>query len=90
MIFIISFNILLFSIWNWWLHLSHNILKKECADIRQKINLNNRDINTLHFNQKVLQSTVRELHKELKIYGEIKRSRVKRLVGEKEEEKKEI
>lgn len=60
--------------------------KKEITILNRKIILADRDIKTLHFNQKVLQSTIKELHKDLKVYGEIKKSKVRFIQETPEEE----
>ena len=51
--------------------------KKQIEIFNKRIISIDRDIKTLHFNQKMLQSTIRELHKDLKIYGEIKKSKIR-------------
>lgn len=60
--------------------------KKKMDGLSKQIILVDRDIKTLHLNQKVLQSTIKELHKELKVYGEVKKSRVRFLQETPEEE----
>ncbi len=60
--------------------------KKETEFLKRKTILIDRDIKTLHFNQKVLQSTVRDLHKDLRIYGEVKKSKIRGIFNETAEE----
>ena len=48
----------------------------QVKDFNRRLNLLNRDIKTLHQNQKVLQSSIKDIYKDLKVYGEIKRSRI--------------
>ena len=61
-------------------------INKELVDLRRKNISTDRDIKTLHLNQKVLQSTIKELHRDLKIYGEVKKSKVRFLSETPEEE----
>lgn len=59
--------------------------KKLFVDAGKKLYSNDRDIKTLHFNQKVLYSSIKELRKDLKTYGEVKKSRTRQLLAEKDE-----
>lgn len=60
--------------------------KKKIQELIKKLYSNDRDIKTLHFNQKMLQSSIKELRRDLKIYGEIKRSKDKCISSEKTDE----
>ena len=53
------------------------LMRKLFRDHHRKINLADKDIRTLHGNQKLLHSSIKELHKDLRVYGQIKKSRVK-------------
>lgn len=57
----------------------------QLKDAERKLYLADRDIKTLHRNQKMLQSSVKEIYRDLKIYGEIKRARITSGPSEKEE-----
>lgn len=48
----------------------------QLKDYHKRLNLLKRDIKTLHQNQKVLQSSIKDIYKDLKVYGEIKRARI--------------
>ena len=70
------------------------IEKKEIANKKQFVDLNrkyfnlNNDIKTLHLNQKMLQSIIKEMRKDLMLYGEIKKSRSKSIAFEKTEKER--
>lgn len=57
----------------------------QLKEAHRKLYLVDRDIKTLHSNQKMLQSSIKQIYKDLKNYGEIKRSRIKQYYPEKEE-----
>jgi septal ring factor EnvC (AmiA/AmiB activator) len=59
--------------------------KKQFQDLNRKYLNTDRDIKTLHTNQKVLQSLIKEIRKDLILYGEIKKSRTKAIAFEKTE-----
>ena len=55
-------------------------------EVKRKLYIANNDIRTLHTNQKMLQSLVKEIRKDLLVYGEIKKSRNKAVSTERQEE----
>src|SRR5487761_2211443 len=59
---------------------------QQLRDHARKLYSADHDIKTLHVNQKVLQSSIKELRKDLKVYGEIKRSKDKYIFPEKTDE----
>jgi len=86
--FIAVFAIIYFSVGYHWVFVistlslfAHFFLRDkkfnaQLKDYNKRLNLLNRDIKTLHLNQKMLQSSIKDLYKDLKIYGEIKRARI--------------
>lgn len=69
-----------------WLLFKNKNLTRISAGYKVRLNLVDHDIKTLHHNQKVLQSLVKEMRKDLLIYGEIKKSRTKAISIERQEE----
>lgn len=61
----------------WFTEYRLHLSRKQFRDYHRKLYLLDHDIKTLHSNQKVLQSSIKELHKDLRIYGEVKKSRIK-------------
>lgn len=59
--------------------------KAQVKKYERKLYSLDRDIKTLHTNQKMLQSSIKEIYKDLKIYGEIKRAKINSGISEKEE-----
>lgn len=74
------------TIWLLFLTRQTRKLKDQIIDHKKKLYSADRDIKTLHFNQKVLQSNIKDLRKDLKIYGEVKNSKVKNIFNEIQEE----
>jgi len=74
------------TIWLWFL--THQLRKQrdQLLEHKRRLNLADKDIKTLHFNQRVLQSLVKEMRRDLLLYGEIKKSRNKTFPVEKPEE----
>jgi hypothetical protein len=69
----------------WVVILIHQLIKS-VKDLKRKLYSAEHDIKTLHLNQKVLQLLVKEIRRDLIVYGEIKKSRHKALSGERQEE----
>ena len=59
---------------------------QQLKDHARKLYSADHDIKTLHFNQRMLQSSIKELRRDLKIYGEIKRFKDKIIYAEKADE----
>jgi hypothetical protein len=69
-----------------WLLFINKKLKSKLLEHQKRLNVSDKDIISLHFNQRVLQSIIKEIRKDLLIYGEIKKSRNKAISFEKQEE----
>ena len=78
----------LFGVVLWLGFLTYHLSKQRnyLLEHQRKLNLADHDIKTLHHNQKVLQSTIKEMRRDLLLYGEIKKSRSKTLSIEGPEE----
>ena len=80
-----SFLVLVTTVFIIHLMLCNRKTSLQLKEAERKLYLADRDIKTLHGNQKMLQSSLKEIYKDLKIYGEIKRARIKSGPSEKEE-----
>ena len=69
-----------------WLLFRNKNLRRQLTEYKRRLNLVDNDIRTLHFNQKVLSSLVKEIRRDLLVYGEIKKSKNKAASFEKQEE----
>jgi hypothetical protein len=65
------------TVYIWFTEYRLHLMRKKLLEHHRKFYSADKDIRTLHGNQKLLHSSIKELHKDLRIYGEVKKSRVK-------------
>ena len=80
-----SFVFISFMVWLSFLTYYVRKLTKRNEELKRKLHSTDHDIKTLHSNQKELQSLIKEIRKDLLVYGEIKKSRTKAISFERPE-----